>query len=183
MLLIDDAYTLLPSTVRPRSRDHGAAALREVARTLPSGSPLVVMTGSPHEIQKILMSDIGFKGHFLTRVEFPDLTPSQIARQFMVRLTQRGLVPGEGLTVDFLAELIETNTDAEWRVERQVADLLMQGVRAEMRKRVAVSDEVSKASISPMKMLSPGSHRMPSHRPEEIVVSVEDVQNAIVNGM
>lgn len=183
VLFLDDGYTLLPSTARPRSRDHGAAALREIARALPTGSPLVIMTGAPNDIQRILTSDIGFKGHFLTRLEFPDPTPTQIARSFMVKLSQKGLLPGEGLTVQFMTELIESNTDAEWRIERSVADLLIQGVRAEMRRRLAASDSVSRASMSPMKMISPGTQRMPSHKPEEVHVTVEDVQNAIVKGM
>lgn len=183
VLFIDEAYTLLPSTARPRSRDHGAAALREVARSLATGSPLVVLTGTASDVQRILTSDIGFKGHFLTRINFLDPTPTEIAHQFMVKLHQKGLVTGEGLTVDYLADLIENNTDSEWRVERQVADLLMQGVRAEMRKRLAAGDEISRASLSPMKMLSQGAQRMPSHKPEEVYVTVEDVQNAIVNGM
>jgi hypothetical protein len=183
VLFIDEAYTLLPSTARPRGRDHGAAALREIARSLPSGSPLVLMTGSPKELQRILSSEIGFKGHFLTRLELPDPTPSQIARQFISKLSKKGLVAGEGLTVKYLAELIENNTDEEWRVDRNMAELLVQGVRSEMRKRQTVADDTSRHSMSPMKLITPGSQRMPSLKPEEIYVSVEDVQNAIVNGM
>lgn len=183
VLFINDCYSLLPSTARPRARDHGGAALREVARTLSSGSPLVIMTGSPRDVQRILSSDIGFKGHFLTRLELPDPTPSQIARQFMAKLGEKGLVSGEGLTVKYLAELIENNTDEDWRIDRNMADLLLQGVRSEMRKRQQQSDDTSRASMSPMKLITPGSQRMPSLKPEEIYVSVEDVQNAIVNGM
>jgi len=185
VLYIDEAYTMLPSTGRPRGRDHGGVALREIARALPSGSPMVILTGSSLELQRILSSDIGFKGHFLTRIEFPDPTPSQVARMFMAKLAQKGLVAGDGLTVSFLAELIENNTDEDWRLDRngRMSDLLLQGVRAEMRKRLHTSDEVSRMSSSPMKLLLPGSQRMPSSSPEEIFVTVEDVQNAIVNGM
>lgn len=184
VLFINEAYTLLPSTARPRTRDHGAAALREVARTLPSGNPLVILTGTQPDLQRILASDIGFKGHFLTRVEFVDPSPSQIARMFMAKLSQKGLVPGVGLTTDFLAELIENNTDEDWRLDRngRMADLLLEGVRTEMRKR-SLSDEQSRGSVSPIKMLSPGTQRMPAYTPEEVFVTVEDVQNAFVNGM
>jgi SpoVK/Ycf46/Vps4 family AAA+-type ATPase len=185
VLFIDEAYTLLPSMARPRGRDHGAAALREIARALPTGSPLVILTGAPLELQRILTSDIGFKGQFLTRIEFADPTSTQIARMFMAKLNQKGLVAADGLTVEYLAELLDTNTDEDWRLERngRISDLLLQGVRAEMRKRMAVVDDQSKASLSPMKILSPGSNKMPSFTPQEITVTVEDVQNAIVNGM
>ena len=60
VLYVDEAYTLLPSTARPRGRDHGAAALRELARALPMGNPIVILTGTPLDLQRILSSDIGF---------------------------------------------------------------------------------------------------------------------------
>lgn len=183
VLFINDAASLLPSTARPRARDHGAAALREIARVLPSGNPLVIMTGSSRNVQRILSSDIGFKGHFLTRLELPDPTPSQIARMFMSKLSIKGLVAGEGLTIKYLSDLIASNTDEEWRLDRNVAELLLQGVRSEMRKRQQSADDTSRQSMSPMKLITPGSQRMPSLSPEEVYVSVEDVQNAIVNGM
>lgn len=185
VLYIDEAYTMLPSTGRPRGRDHGAAALREIARSLPSGSPMVILTGASLELQRILSSDIGFKGHFLTRIEFPDPSPSQVSRMFMAKLSQKGLVAGDGLTVPYLAELIEHNTDEEWRHDRngRMSDLLLQGVRSEMRRRLQANDETSRMSISPMKLLLPGAQRIPSFTPEEVFVTVEDVQNAIVNGM
>lgn len=185
ILFIDEAYTLLPSTARPRGRDHGAAALREIARSLPSGDPLVILTGAPLDLQRVLSSDIGFKGHFLTRLEFPDYSPKQIALMFLGKLIAKGLVPAEGVTVDYLAQLIANNTEPDWRSERngRIADLLLLGVRAELKKRATWDDTASKGSLSPMKILSPGSSRMPAFAPEEVFVTVEDVQNAIVNGM
>jgi len=183
VLLVDEAYTLLPSTARPRGRDHGAAALREMARSLPTGSPFVILTGAPLDLQRILSSDIGFKGHFLTRIEFPDPTPEQIARMFIAKMNDKGLVAAEGVTVDYLAELITSNTDPDWRVERngRISELLLTGVRAEIRKRVVWDDTASRGSLSPIKILSPGSSRMPAFKPEEVFVTVEDIQNAIVS--
>jgi len=186
VLVLNEGYTLLPSTARPRGRDHGGAALREIARTLPSGNPLIILTGSALELQRILSSEIGFKTHFLTRIEFSDPTPSQVARIFMGKMADKGLVPGDGVTVDYLAELISTNTDEDWRLERngRIADLLLNGVRAELRKRFHFNNNSSKVSFSPIKMMSPGAaSRMPSATPDEVFVTVEDVQNAIVNGM
>ncbi|KAL7578977.1 hypothetical protein ACA910_019024 [Epithemia clementina (nom. ined.)] len=185
VLLIPEAYQLLPSAARPRGADHGAAALRELTRALPAGNPIIILTGVPLDLQRILSSDIGFKSHFLTRLEFPDLTPEQLARIFLQKLTQAGLVAAEGVTVDYLAELIASNTEPEWRSERNgnIAELLLTGVRAELRKRQVWDDTASKGSLSPMKILSPGSSRMPAYMPEEVFVTVEDVQNAIVDGM
>ena len=183
VLLITEAYTLLPSKARPRGRDHGAAALREIARTLATSNPVIVLTGAPLDLQRVLSSEIGFKGHFLTRLEFPDPTPDQISRMFMGKLNEKGLVAAEGVTVEYLSELITSNTDPDWRQERngKIADLLMVGVRAELKKRTTWDDAASKGSLSPLKILSPGSSRMPAFAPEEVFVTVEDIQNAIVN--
>lgn len=181
VLFVDEAYTLLPSTARPRSRDHGAAALREISRSLPSGSPLVILSGYPLDLQRVLGSEIGFKGHFLTRIEFPDPSTTDIARMFMTKLNSKGLVPADGVSVDYLADLLETNTDEEWRAERngRISDLLLMGVRLEMKKRLMGDDNVSRMSQA----ISPRAQRMPALNPEDVIVTVEDVQNAIVNGM
>jgi len=183
VLFLREAYTLLPSTARPRGRDHGAAALRELSRTFPTGDPIVILSGLPLDLQRVLSSDIGFKNHFLTRIEFPNPTPEQIARIFMAKLSKLGLVPAEGVTVEYLTELITSNTDPDWRQERNggIADLLIVGVRSELKKRTVWDDAASKGSLSPMKILSPGSSRMPAFAPEEVFVTVEDVQNSIVN--
>jgi len=185
VLFWSEPYTLLPSTARPRGRDHGAAALREIARALPTGSPYIIMTGAPLDLQRILSSDIGFKGHFWTRLEFPDLDPESIARIFLQKMSQTGLVAAEGVTVPAVADLIRKNLEQDWMMERngRIGDLLLTGVRAELRKRVVWDDTASKGSLSPLRMLSPGSSRMPALSPNEVFVTYEDVQNAIVNGM
>jgi stage V sporulation protein K len=185
VLVLDETYNLLPSAARPRGRDHGGAALREIARTLPAGSPLVIVTGAALDLQRILSSEIGFKVYFLTRIEFPDPSPSQIARMFLTKMVEKGLVAGDGVTVEYLAELIRTNTDEDWRLERggRISELLLSGVRAELRKRIHFNDDASKVSVSPIKLMSPGTPKMPAFTPEEVFVTVEDVQNAIVNGM
>mmetsp|Transcript_19809 Transcript_19809/g.30592 ORF Transcript_19809/g.30592 Transcript_19809/m.30592 type:complete len:593 (-) Transcript_19809:160-1938(-) len=181
VLFVDEAYALLPSTARPRNRDHGAAALREIARSLPSGNPCVILAGYPLDLQRVLGSEIGFKGHFLTRIELPDPPTTDIARMFMTKLHSKGLVPADGVTVEYLADLLDTNTDEEWRAERngRISDLLLMGVRLEMKKRLMGDDNVSRMSQA----ISPRAQRMPAMSPEDVIVTVEDVQNAIVNGM
>jgi len=185
VLILDEAHILLPSVARPRGRDHGGAALREIARVLPAGNPLIIVTGSALDLQRILSSEIGFKGYFLTRIEFPDPTPAQIARMFLTKMGEKGLVAGDGVTVDYLAELLRTNTDEDWRAERngRISDLLLNGVRAELAKRINFNDDASKVSISPIKLMSPATPKMPAFMPEEVFVTVEDIQNAIVSGM
>ena len=52
-----------------------------------------------------------------------------------------------------------------------------------MRKRLVWDDAASKGSLSPLRLLSPGTARTPAYKPEEVLVTVEDVQNSIVNAM
>uniref|UniRef100_A0A7S2UJ49 AAA+ ATPase domain-containing protein n=1 Tax=Attheya septentrionalis TaxID=420275 RepID=A0A7S2UJ49_9STRA len=182
VLFLDEVYSLLPSPARARGRDHGAAALREICRGLSSGSPLVIMTGYSADMQKLLVSDIGFKGKFLTRMEFPDSTPSDLSHMFFARLAQKGLVTGNGVTPESVALLMDRNTDEAWRSERngRIADLLIAAVRIELRKRVSREEMASKGSTGGLK--SPMVQRMPTCPPEELVVTIEDIQNAITHG-
>ena len=71
-------------------------------------------------------------------LQFPDPSTSDIARMFIAKLSAKGLVPGDGLSVEYLAELLGSNTDEEWRSERngRTADLLLNSVQSEIKRRV-----------------------------------------------
>ena len=43
-------------------------------------------------------------------------------------------------------------------------------------------DAASRGSLSPIKILG-GSSRMPAFSPEEVFVTVEDIQNAVAHGL
>lgn len=182
VLFIDEAYTLLPSKARKKGRDHGAAALREIARILPGRDPLVIMAGYSSDLQLVVASDIGFKGNFLLQIEFPDQTSMELARIFLSKVHGRGFVPGTGLTAEYLAELIKNNTDVEWRSDRngRVSEQLLLSVLSEIkRKTESGADNVSsKSSLMPL----PGSKLVSQYPSDDIVITVEDVHNAIVNG-
>jgi len=185
VLFVDEAYTLLPSVARPRGRDFGPTALRELARGLSSGSPLVILAGYSADLQRILAADIGFKGNFLTRIEIPDPSTNSIARMFFSKMIQKGLVASEGLTVNYVAQLLESNTQEDWRAERNgyIADLLLNGVRNELKNKAVGGDNFSKESVSPRKLLAQPGQKLPVNTVEEILVTAEDVQTAVVNGL
>jgi len=185
VLFVDEAYTLLPSPARPRGRDYGPAALRELARGLSSGTPLVVLAGYAADLQRILATDIGFKGNFLTRVELPDPTCSEVARMFFVKIAEKGLIAGEGLTVRYVEQLLEQSTDEDWRGERhgRIADLLLNAVRSELKNKMIGGENFSRESVSPMKLLAKPGHKLPFNVVEEVLVTVEDVQNSVMNGL
>mmetsp|Transcript_22614 Transcript_22614/g.31905 ORF Transcript_22614/g.31905 Transcript_22614/m.31905 type:complete len:590 (+) Transcript_22614:180-1949(+) len=186
VLFVDEAYTLLPSPARLRGRDHGAAALKELARGLESGSPLIILAGYSTDLQRLLAADIGYKRQFLTRVEFPDPTLMEISRIFFSKMLDKGLVPAESLTVSYVSQLLEQNTDEEWRSERngRIAELLLHGVRAELKtKAMSGNDIISRESVNPKKLLPQPGQRFPMNAVEEVLVTSEDVQNAVMAGL
>lgn len=184
VLFVDEAYTLFPSSARPRGRDHGAAALREIASFMPTGSPLVVLAGYAEDLDRVLAANV-VKNSVLLRVEFPDPSTSDIARMFIAKLSAKGLVPGDGLSVEYLAELLSSNTDEEWRSERngRIADLLLNSVRSEIKRRVegGIDTESRQSTLHFKALPSPVQQKIPMTVPEEVVVTVEDLERAMVN--
>lgn len=177
VLFIDEIYNLLPSHGRPGSQDHGPAALKVLADALPRGDPLIVLAGYSLDLQRIVSSDIGFKGRFLLRMEFPDPTPFEIARMVASKLGRKGFVLGEGLTARYIADAISSMGD-EWRYDRngKIADDLVHAIRLEIRKKSASGNDLG--TLSPAQ-----SARMPVVMPDEITITMEDFQNAFRNGM
>lgn len=171
-VFVDEIYNLLPSHGRPGGQDHGPAALKALANALPAGDPLIVLAGYALDLQRIVSSDIRFKGRFLLRMELPDPTPFELARMVAVRLGQKGYVLGEGLTARYIADAI-SSMGGEWRAERngRVADDLVHSIRLEVRKKGSAGNDVG--TMSPAV-----SARVPIATPEEITVTVEDFQNA-----
>lgn len=176
-VFVDEIYNLLPSHGRQGSQDHGPAALRVIAESLPSGDPLIVLAGYALDLQRIVSSDIGFKGRFLLRMELPDPTPFEIARMVATRLGRSGYVLGEGLTARYIADAVASMGE-DWRADRngRVADDLVHSVRVELRKKSASGNDLG--TLSPAM-----SSRMPIAMPDEITVTVEDFQNAFRNGI
>jgi hypothetical protein len=185
VLFIDEAYTLLPSPARPRGKDYGPTALRELTRGLDSGNPLIILAGYSADLQRVLAADIGFKGNFLTRIEISDPSTTEISRMFFSKLSQIGLVAAEGLTINYVAQLLEHNTKEEWRAERNgyIAELLLTSVRAELKGKMIGGETFSRESVSPRKLLAQPGQKLPFNSVEEILVTAEDVQNAVLNGL
>jgi len=185
VLFVDEAYTLLPSPARPRGRDYGPAALRELARGLSSGTPLVILAGYAADLQRILATDIGFKGNFLTRIELPDPSSLEIARMFFGKIAEKGLIAGEGLTVHYVSQLLEQSTEEDWRQERngRIAELMLHAVRSELKNKMIGGENFSRESVSPKKLLAKPGQKLPFNVVEEVLVTVEDVQNSVLNGL
>ena len=118
------------------------------------------------DLQRIVSSDIGFKGRFLLRMELPDPKPFELARSW----DRRDM--GEGLTAWYIADAISSMGE-DWRVDRngRVADDLVHSIRMEVRKKAASAGN-DVATMSPSMSL-----RMPIVMHEEVTITVEDFQN------
>lgn len=177
VVFVDEIYNLLPSHGRQGSQDHGPAALKVLSAGLPNGDPLIILAGYALDLQRIVSSDIGFKGQFLLRMELPDPTPFELARMVAIKLGQKGFMLGEGLTARYIADAISSMGE-EWRIERngRVADDLVHSIRMEVRKKAGAGNDM--ATMSPAM-----SSRVPIVMPDEITITVEDFQNAFRNGI
>lgn len=177
VLFVDEVYNLLPSQGRPGSQDHGPAALKVLAEALPAGNPLVILAGYAQDLQRIVASDIGFKGRFLLRLELPDPTPFELARMAAAALGRKGYVLGEGLSARYIADAIASMGE-DWRAERngRVADDLVHAIRMEVRKKGVGGNDAT--TMSPAM-----AARMPIAAPDEITITVEDFQNAFRSGL
>lgn len=104
---------------------------------------------------------------------------------FFTKLFQKGHVAAEGLTVNYVAQLLEHNTKEEWRAERNgyIAELLLNSARAELKGKVSGGETFSRESVSPRKLLPQPGQKLPINAVEEILVTAEDVQNAVLNGL
>ena len=104
---------------------------------------------------------------------------------FFSKLIQKGFVPSEGLTINYVAQMLENNTQEEWRAERNgyIADLMLNAVRIELKNKMVGGDAFSKESVSPRKLLAQPGQKLPVNSVEEVLVNAEDVQNAVMNGL
>merc|ERR1740124_1573630 len=65
----------------------------------------------------------------------------------------------------------------------RIADLLLNAVRSELKNKMIGGENFSRESVSPMKLLAKPGHKLPFNVVEEVLVTVEDVQNSVMNGL
>ena len=161
--------------------DHGEVVLRELAKALPSGDPLPVLAGYPSDLELVVASDVGFRGNFLLKLEFNDLTLTELSQIFFLKLHSKGHMLSESLSMPYLASILEQSTNAGWIAEQNghLIDALLNSVRLKMKqRRLAESDTVS-VGRSPIKSSVPGSNALSKFDVEDVIVSAEDVKNVL----
>jgi len=145
ILLIDEAYSLV-MTSRKKSADTGNDAIGEILRSIDEANqtksddsfPLIILAGFPLETQAFLAFQPELRKRFPLVFEFPDYTCAELARIFVDLATAKGFDLDESLSENHIAQLLEQETTYTWRSERngRVAEMLLAGVRTEVRKRM-----------------------------------------------
>ena len=153
ILFIDEAYTLGMSTKRTKA-EAGNDAIAELIRNIDAASsssaldsnggreddsfPLIILAGFPEEMQNFLAAQGPLRKRFSLTFEFPDYTCEELAKIFADLCNAKGFDLESALTVTVLSDLLDRETTAEWRAERngRVCELLLSGARTEVRKRI-----------------------------------------------
>jgi len=123
-----------------------------------------------------MATDLGFKGNFLLQMEFPDYSVGEIVTMFFEKALAKGYVFDTTVTPDVVSGSFQKNFDDEWRIMRngRVAEMMLNSVRAEIKKRMKVNDD---ASPTKSKRFASGA----STGADDIVVSLPDVQKGLSN--
>ena len=145
VLFIDEA-NLLGMASRKNRLDTGSDAVAEIIRGIDGASknkaddsfPLIIMAGFPLEVQAFLAFQPELRKRFPLLFEFPDYSCLQLARIFMDLAIAKGFEFNDDVTESMIAQLLEQETTPTWRSERtgRVSEMLLTGVRGEIRKRM-----------------------------------------------
>lgn len=153
ILFIDEAYTLAMATKRTKA-EAGNDAIQELIRAMDAAAegkdddsfPLIVLAGFPQEMQNFLAAQGAMRKRFPITFEFLDYTCTELALIFVDLAHSKGFYLDDSLSIDTLSSLLQRETTAEWRAERngRVCELLLSGARTEVRRRMraATFDEV-----------------------------------------
>jgi ATPase family associated with various cellular activities (AAA) len=147
VMFIDEAYNLgMSSKTKQRNRtDTGPDAMQEIIRcigqsmTSPDDTfPLIILAGFPLETQAFLAFNPDLRKHFPLVFELLDYTCDELAHIFIDLAASKGFEFDGSITDQTVARLLETETTHNWRSERngRVSEMLLNGVRTEIRKRM-----------------------------------------------
>ncbi len=159
ILFIDEAYTLGMTSKRSRAENAGNDAMTEIMRSIDTDeagrdSPLVIMAGFPTEMNLFLARHEELRRRFDVTFEFPDYTCQELAEIFVDLVHAKGFYLDETVRVDYIAKLLQKQTDTFWRSERngRVSELLLAGARTEVRKRIR-SSQFEEQEVDPQLIL------------------------------
>eukprot|EP00522_Entomoneis_paludosa_P007539 CAMPEP_0172456578 /NCGR_PEP_ID=MMETSP1065-20121228/16381_1 /TAXON_ID=265537 /ORGANISM="Amphiprora paludosa, Strain CCMP125" /LENGTH=592 /DNA_ID=CAMNT_0013209685 /DNA_START=195 /DNA_END=1973 /DNA_ORIENTATION=+ len=144
VLFIDEAFTLGMASKRNRI-DTGNDCIMELVRNIDAARtakddtfPLIILAGFPLEVNAFLAFQPELRKRFPTTFEFPDYTCTQLARIFLDLATAKGFEFDTSINEDVVSALLQHETTSIWRGERngRVSEMLLSGVRSEVRRRM-----------------------------------------------
>lgn len=148
ILFIDEAFTLGMASRRNKF-DTGADCMTEIVRSIDESSkkrgednhPLIILAGFPVEMNTFLVFNADVRKRFPLTFEFPDYTCLELAQIFIDLANAKGFDLADDLKPSLIARLLEDETSALWRSERngRISEMLLTGCRAEVRKRMRIA--------------------------------------------
>ena len=158
ILFIDEAFTL--GIVKKREKvDSAIDAIQELIVCMDQNEysdqmtdfPLIILAGFPVEMQRFMSSQKELRRRFPLVFEFPDYTCRELATIFKDLANVKGFDLEEDLTIPIIADLLECETSAEWRNERngRVCELLLAGARSEVRNRRRAANFDGEEDVDP----------------------------------
>lgn len=162
VMFVDEAFTLGMASKRNRL-DTGHDAMHEIVRSIDEAAksktddsfPLVILAGFPLETQAFMAFNPEMRMRFPLTFEFPDYTCDELAKIFIDLATAKGFELDESLTEQVIAQNLESETTATWRSERngRVSEMLLTGVRTEVRKRMRRAQMEEQDEFDPQNIL------------------------------
>ena len=100
--------------------------------------PLIILAGFPVEMNTFLVFNSEMRKRFPLTFEFPDYTCLELAQIFVDLASAKGFDLTDDVKPNLIARLMEEETSAAWRSERngRISEMLLTGCRAEVRKRM-----------------------------------------------
>lgn len=161
ILFIDEANMLGAGSKRSKL-DYGVDAINEIIASIDASAhgtgdnnlPLIILAGFPVEMHRFLHSQHDLRKRFPLTFEFPDYSCIELAKIFVDLAHAKGFDLEESLTVDVIGKLLEDETTAIWRSERngRVSEMLLAGAKQEVRRRMreaSFMDEESGGEVDP----------------------------------
>lgn len=148
ILFIDEAFTLGMAS-RRNKMDTGADCMAEIVKSIDEsrkkngddGHPLIILAGFPVEMNTFLVFNGEVRKRFPLTFEFPDYTCLELAQVFLDLANAKGFELADDLKPSTIARLLEEETHALWRSERngRISEMLLTGCRSEVRKRMRIA--------------------------------------------
>jgi ankyrin repeat protein len=162
ILFIDEAFTLGMAS-RKNKNDAGNDAIAEIVRSIDEAEknakdddfPMIILAGFPLETQAFLAFQPELRKKFPLVFEFPDYSCAELARVFIDLAAAKGFELEASLNESVVTQLLEKETTPSWRSERngRVSEMLLAGIRTEIRKRMRKAQMEEQEDFDPQLMV------------------------------